>query len=151
MPCNFHLHFWKPVCSDRATVITSRGSCCSGMTSTTNVTTTTQKCFVKYTTIVNAKKKKKRERDTPFLSSPQHLFIYCESCTALNPSQASVSFLVDIGHLPVPYGNNKQPSGGFIILLQGRSVSKDDALPTWHGNPALASVIRKCWELFPSV
>lgn len=154
MPFNFHLHFWKLHCSDRATVIISRtSSClqCSGMTSTTTVTITTKKCFPKDTTIDNAKKtpkeqkKKKKERK---VNPPS---IYCESYTALEHSHASVSFLVDIGHLPVLYGNNKPPSGGFIIWLRGRSVCKDYALPSCHGNPALASVIRKYKEWFPSV
>ena len=57
-----------------------------------------------------------------------------------------VHALVDPGHLPVLYENNKPPSEGFIISLRGTSVSKDYALPTWHGNPALASVISKCRE-----
>jgi hypothetical protein len=32
-------------------------------------------------------------------------------------SYASVSFLIDTMHVSVPYGNNKAPSGGFVVLL----------------------------------
>lgn len=32
-------------------------------------------------------------------------------------SYASISLLIDTVHVSVPYGNNKLPSGGFIIFL----------------------------------
>lgn len=132
------------------TVIISGASCClqgCGMTSTTIVTITTKKCFLKYTAIGDTnKKKEEEERGKEKEKVP---WIYHEICTALYHPRALVSFLVDIGHLPMLYGNNKPPSGGFIILLCSRSVSKDYALPTWHGNPALASVIRNVGSDFP--
>lgn len=150
IPFNFHLHVWKPHCSDRATAITSGPNCCSAGTSTTNVNTTTRKYFVKYTAKLMSEIERERDRRTP--STPaSDAHIYRERRTALGHSQASVSFPGDTGYLPERDGNNKPPSGGFIILLWGKSVSKDYALPTWHGNPALASVVRNCWESFDSV
>lgn len=66
MPFNFHLHFWKPHCSESPTVISSGASCCIGMTSIQwDGTTTTKRCFVKYTMIANAKKKKKKQSSPP--------------------------------------------------------------------------------------
>lgn len=150
MPFNFHLHFWKPHSSDRAPGITAEASHCSRRTSTTSVTLFPRNVLLATRLWLMPKRKRERERHpppTPASSSP----IYCESCTALDHSQASVSFLADIGYFPVPYANNKPPSGGFITWLGGMSVSKDYVLPTWHGKHALAPVIRKWWELFPSV
>ena len=64
IPFNFHLHIWKPHCSDRATVITSGPNCCSAGTSTTNVNTTTRKYFVKYTAKLMSEIERERQRET---------------------------------------------------------------------------------------